>query len=201
MAIDDAPAIPAEYRNYVRQNWFSGVYVPPTHDTIHVNIYQDVFYTQVSKSSYVGMTTGLNVVLDNIFEFGPFCSYILDTVSFADTHKPGNTVHLSPYYYCGAMLGVVPLAEKTFHPVAALNLGFGDAHGKTLSKDGISETVNYTFVVIKPSLALETNLLSFLQWTLSAQYRFQIPIQNPSLMNLGSNASGVELATGLDLHF
>lgn len=201
MAVDAYP-VPAESKVFVRQNIFPGIYKSPYNDAIDVNVYQDFSASWVGSQVYFAMATGINVVLNHVFEFGPFCNYILgENVKIENSGFANNRLLLNTYYYCGNMFSYVPIANKMFHPKLWLDLGLGNANGVAQNKQILTESsVKYVFFVIKPGVALEMNLFSFLQWTLAAQYRFQLQIHGPT-NDLGSKSSGLELSTGPVIHF
>lgn len=202
MAIDAYHTpVPAEQKVFARQNLFSGIYKPPIHDNIGVNLYQDFSYSWVGSQGYFAMATGLNVVLNHVFEFGPFCNYFLENVTIDNSDLSNNSLILSSYFYCGNMLAYVPIANKMFHPKIWLDVGLGNAQGVARNNTlNVQSDVSYVFVVLKPAIAVEVNLFSFLQWTAAAQYRLQINVDGPS-DDLGPKASGFELSTGPVIHF
>lgn len=196
MAMDAQPVPVAEQKVFVRQNIFPGIYKPPVNDAIDVNVYQDFSFSMVGSDGYFAMATGVNVVLNHVFEFGPFCNYFLQDVTRNDTSNPGNTLFLDSYFYCGNMFAYTPLSEKKFHPKIYFDIGLGNAHGYSRSASSPIQTeVDYVFLVLKPAIALEINLWSFLQWTAAIQYRFQAQLNGPS-DDLGGKASGLEISTG-----
>lgn len=199
MAIDEVQPIadmPAEHRVFTRQNLFPGIYKPPQQDTINVNIYQDFAYAMIASQSQFLMTTGVNVVLDHVFEFGPFCSYLPNQTIEKSSDSLNSTLYLNSYFYCGNMFAYTPIANKAFHPKLFLDIALGNASGISIANNTrISSPVNYVFMVLKPAAALEMNLWWFLQWTASIQYRFQINLGGPS-NDMGGKASGLEVSTG-----
>jgi hypothetical protein len=204
MAIDvSPPPAPAEQRLFIRQNLISGIYTPPLYDSIKTNIYQDVAISWIRNNAYLTMATGVNIVLDYAFEFGAFCNYSLQNISIPAS-KSGiadNSILLTTYFYCGNMVAYVPLADKMFHPKIWLDVGLGSAQGSTSNVFSKAPgSVSYLFFVVKPAIALEMNLVSFLQWTLAAQYRLQFNISGPS-NDMGTKASGFEVSTGPVFHF
>lgn len=202
MAVDAYP-VPAESRVFVRQNIFPGIYKSPVNDSVDVNVYQDFSASWVGSTPYFAMATGVNVVLNHVFEFGPYCNYFLENVNIEDSSIANNRLILNSYFYCGNMFAYVPLAQKMFHPKIWLDVGLGNASGIAQNRsNGIQADVNYVFFVLKPALALEMNLFSFLQWTAAVQYRFQMQIYGPGTADdLGSKSSGLEISTGPVFHF
>lgn len=204
MAIDvSPPPAPAEQRLFIRQNIISGIYTPPLYDSIKTNIYQDVAFSWIRDNPYLTMATGVNIVLDYAFEFGAFCNYALQNIdvplSKSGIHQ--NSIVFDRYFYCGNMFAYVPLADKMFHPKIWLDVGLGNAQGTSTNVRSLAPTsLSYLFFVLKPAIALEMNLFSFLQWTLAAQYRLQFEINGPS-NDMGTKASGLEASTGPVFHF
>jgi len=224
MAIDDTQPIPVEERLFVRQNLFSSIYKPPTSDAINVNIYQDFAYSKIGTVNSFLMTTGVNVVVNHFLEFGPFCTYLgaPQSPTITDPNAPapipeGNverdTLTFVNYFYCGAMFGYIPLAKKVVHPKVFLDIGMGGMNGEGASKLGIPSAMSYSFLVLKPALAAEVNLFSFLQWTAAVQYRFQIGLGNEYEVKnakgtytiderkVGNDTGGIEVSTGFVFQF
>ena len=199
MAIDVQPVtadVPAEHRIFTRQNFFPSIYRPPQRDLINVNIYQDFAYALIASKSHFLMTTGVNVVLDHVFEFGPFCTYMVGQTINKHSDSLKSNLFLNSYFYCGNMFAYVPLADKKFHPKVFFDIGLGNANGTAVTeRTSIAKSTNYVFMVLKPAAALEMNLLWFLQWTVAVQYRFQIDLGGPS-SDMGGKASGLEISTG-----
>ncbi len=200
MAIDNvqpiAQDVPSEQRVFARQNLFTSIYKPPQSDTVNVNLYQDFAYASIAGEGSFLMTTGANIVLDHVFEFGPFCTYTPNQNIEINSDDLKSDLVLNSYFYCGTMFAYTPIANKIFHPRLFLDLAMGNTHGSAITKNTrIVSPVNYVFMVIKPAVSLDINLWSFLQWSTAIQYRFQVNIGGPS-NDMGSKASGVEISTG-----
>lgn len=204
MAIDvSPPPAPAEQRVFIRQNLISGIYTPPLYDSVKTNVYQDFALSWIRSKPYFTMATGVNIVLNYNFEFGAFCNYALQNIDIplADSGIVDNSITINRYFYCGNMFAYVPLADKMFHPKIWLDVGLGNAQGTSINKNSKAPaSLSYLFFVLKPAIALEMNLFSFLQWTIAAQYRLQFNINGPS-DDMGSKASGLEVSTGPVFHF
>jgi len=211
MALDDTQSILTEERVFARQNLFSSIYQPPVSDAINVNVYQDFAYSKIGSSNNFLMTTGVNVVINHFFELGPFCTYLGNgkIVQIEDPDKGEQTpkgtkkdkLRFDSYFYCGAMFAYVPLANKIVHPKAFLDVGLGGISGVAEDEDEVRFRKSYSFIVLKPAIAAEINLLSFLQWTAAVQYRFQVGLGNESQKKVGRKTSGIEASTGIVLHF
>lgn len=197
MAID-IYSVPVAEQSYVRQNLFSDPTPRRAKDSIGVNIYQDLGYTQADGESYFAMTTGATVVLNQWAEFGIFCSYWLPKTKPIDADtSPNQVMYLSNMFYCGNTIGFIPWADKVVHPKIALDVGFTTASATQFNASNIPRRIDYPILILKPAIMLETNILSFLQWTFGIRYRFQIGIHGPSESgHLDSKANWAEFTTG-----
>lgn len=203
MAIDAYPVI-IEQKTYTRQNLFFHNTQDTYKSSIGVNIYQDFAYTQLNSASYLAMTTGATVVMNQWAEFGIFCSYMVPKAELITTDSVSQpTMGLGNYVYCGNTLGFIPWAEKIFHPKFAVDVGIGGATTQQLTNcdasgcTGDAKQISYPIFIIKPAILLEANLFSFLQWTLGVRYRFQLSSNSANdTSTLNSKASWFEFSTG-----
>lgn len=198
MAIDIYP-VPTEQRTYTRHNLFTDSQTLPFKDSVGVNLYQDFSYVRLASENYFGMTTGAEVVLNHAGKLGLFCSYQFPHAQYPpaqDLTATSTIFYIGNYTYCGFSLAYVPLSEHIFHPVFSVDLGLGSIHASKTTGVKVHETY-YMIYVIKPEIALEMNLLSFLQWTFGVHYRFQISSFGPSdSSSFNGKASGIEVSTG-----
>lgn len=218
----DVYSVPAEQRTYTRQNLFvANSQEVPTH-SIGVNAYQDFAYTRMNAQSYLAMTTGATVVLDQWVEFGLFCSYTVPSVKPIDVPIDSGITYtnMKHYLYCGNTLGFIVWPEKMIHPKFGIDLGIGyETTNKCIRTDNRNQNkttdptcsdppsdfpqvyqrkdVIYPIFVVKPAVVLEANLFSFLQWTLGLRYRFQIsPTRTSEAQKLDAKSSWLEISTG-----
>lgn len=210
MDMDQPPSLPSEQRVFVRQNIFADIYKVKSNNLINVDIYQDFVYTNIGSSQNFLMSTGLNVVINQMVEFGPFCSYFVgsQTIDIKDPNQNKPTpsgaskrdrLNLVNYFYCGGMVGYIPLSEKVIHPEVFLDIGLGTMNGIGVTPENFTFPVSYAFLVLKPAIAADVNLLSFLQWRTALQYRFQVGLGNNDESKTGNETSGLEVSTGLIL--
>lgn len=197
MAID-IYSVPAVERTYVRQNLFSDATPRKAESSIGVNIYQDFGYTQADGDGYFAMTTGATVVLNQWAEFGLFCSYWFPKTNPINSDTtPNQIMYMGNMVYCGNTIGFIPWADKIVHPKFALDVGFTSVSATLFNASNIARRIDYPLLILKPAIILETNVLSFLQWTVGIRYRFQIALNGPTESGkLDSKANWLEFSTG-----
>ncbi len=197
MAID-VYSIPVEERTYIRENLFQKPTAQKANQSIGVNLYEDLLYTQIDSKSYFGSTTRASVVYNQWLDFGVFCSVYLPTTDpiFAN-NSSNSTMFLNTYFFCGNTLGFSILPEKTFHPRFALDVGMGKAAGDFFDAKNNIKRIDYPILVLRPAVILDMNIYSFLQWTLGVSYRFQMSFYGPEgASTLNSKANWLEFSTG-----
>jgi len=185
MAID-VYSVPAEHRTYIRENLFTDSTKQVSDDAVGVNIYQDFMFTKLNDKGVFGMTTGATAVLNHFMDLGFFCSYYFPKVEdFTVSVSEANLVVKNPkfsyntYAFCGTTVGYIPLSEKIVHPRVGLDVGFGktSATYQNLLSTNSTDT-SYPFIILRPTINMEVNMYSFIQWRLGLGYRFQISILN-----------------------
>jgi len=214
MAID-IYSVPAEQRTYIRDNLFTDPTSQVSNDGVGVNIYQDFIFTKLYDVFSVGMTTGAAVVLNHFVDLGFFCSYYFPKVKDLEFKNDTSIYiqgdpkfHYKTYAFCGGTLGYTPIPEKIVHPRIGLDVGLGNTSATITYKSAPKEpsSITFPYLIFRPTINMEVNIYSFIQWRLGLGYRFQVTaasqnIKDEALGGSSSHAdramSSLEVSTGI----
>ena len=193
----EAGVLPKVQSLFIQQNLVTKVSVKENDDYIGYNIQENVIVSRLGKEFNFGGDTELNVTLNHSFTAGYGCFFSISDINLSLSLQrmgaPASKVSFSSFWYCGPRVAFTAAPYSVVHPKLTVLYGDGKIATSQMPTSLYlpSRRYAYRFNILKPTVALEANLMNILRISFGLGYR--IILSNQSNNNDADN----QIRTGL----